>query len=136
MQRFAGWLFSLAFVFAFFYTRFRMGHARFLNLFRRVAAIWFASLGTLAVIVELAWIAWPRLFAYEPPAPAAAKVAYSILFAAVAGFGVYLMRTPSYRPDLGDTMRLMGTEPWSEELTRRQNRSWWTGDPRQDRETT
>jgi hypothetical protein len=135
MQRFAGWFVGFAVISGFLYARFRMGHARFLNFFRRVAAIWFVSLGTLAAIVELTWAEWPRLFPDEPSAPASVKVVYSIVFGAVAVFGVYLMRTPTYRPDLGDTMRLMSTRPWSEELARRQGRSWWTGDPRKDLET-
>ena len=82
------------------------------------------------MIVSVAWIVSPGLFPDEPPAPAWGKVIYAVLFGAVAAFGVHWLRAPTYRPDLGDTMRLMSTEPWADELARRQGRSWWTGDPR------
>jgi hypothetical protein len=130
MQRFVFWVISAAFIASFLYASYRMGHARFMNVFRRVAALWFVSLGSLAVIVSLAWIVWPGLFPDEPPAPVWGQLTYALLFGLVVAFGVHWMRAPTYRPDLGDTMRLMGTEPWPEELARRHGRSWWTGDPR------
>jgi hypothetical protein len=129
MQRFVVSVFGPAIILGLFYASSRMGHARFMNVFRRVVAIWFVSLGSLAVITSIVWIGWPGLFPDEPPAPVWGKVVYAALFGAVAAFGVLLMCAPTYRPDLGDTMRLMGTEPWREELARRQGRRWWTGDP-------
>jgi len=122
--------FGMAFLAAMVTLRWRMGAFRFINAFRRFVAIGFASLGTLAVIISLVWIGWPEVFSDEPPAPLWGKVAYVFLFGLGAAFGVYLMRAPTYRPDLGDTMRLMSNEPWSQELERRRGRSWWTGDPR------
>jgi hypothetical protein len=130
MQLFISWIVGAPFVAGLFYARHRMGHARFMNVFRRVAALWFVSLGSLAVIASFVWIAWPGFSPDEAPAPIWGKVTYGVLFALVVAFGVHWMRVPTYRPDLGDTMRLMGTEPWPEELARRQGRSWWTGDPR------
>lgn len=107
-----------------------MGHARFLNVLRRVAALGFVSLGSLAVIVSLAWIVLPGLFPDVPRAPVWGQLIYALLFGFLVALGIHWMRVPTYRPDLGDTMRLVGTEPWPEELARRHGRSWWTGDPR------
>jgi predicted membrane channel-forming protein YqfA (hemolysin III family) len=121
---------SVAFVAVWFTVRWKMGTFRFGNAFRRVVAIGFISLGTLGVIVCLVWTGWPEVFRDEPPAPLFGKFVSQVLFVLAAGFGVYLVRAPTYRPDLGDTMRLMSNEPWSEELVRRKGRSWWTGDPR------
>jgi hypothetical protein len=101
-----------------------------IDSFRRVVAIGFVSLGTLGFIVSLVWTGWPEVFRDEPPAPLFGKFVSQVLFVLAAGLGVYLVRAPTYRPDLGDTMRLMSNEPWSEELVRRRGRSWWTGDPR------
>jgi hypothetical protein len=122
--------FGVAFIAASVALRRRMGAFRFINAFRRFVAIGFASLGTLAVIISLVWIGWPEVFSDEPAAPLWGKVAYAFLFGLAATLGVYLMLAPTYRPDLGDTMRLMSNEPWSQELERRRGRSWWTGDPR------
>ena len=107
-----------------------MGHARYMNVLRRVAGLWFVSLGSLAVLATIVWIVWPGLAPDEPSAPTWGKIAEGVLFALVVVLGIHWMRVPTYRPDLGDTMRFMGTEPWTEELARRQGRSWWTGDPR------
>ena len=107
-----------------------MGHPRFLNVLRRVAALWFISLGTLAGLASFGWIVWPGLFPDEAPIPIWGKFASGFLCALVVAFGVHWVRVPTYRHDLGDTMRLMDTKPWPEELARRQGRSWWTGDPR------
>jgi uncharacterized membrane protein YqjE len=122
---------SLAFIAVWFAARWKMGSFRFGNAFRRGVAIGFASLGTLGFIVSLVWTFWPQAFRDEPPAPLFGKFVSQVLFVLAAGLGVYLVRMPTYRPDLGDTMRLMSNEPWSEELLRRRGRSWWTGDPRQ-----
>ena len=121
---------SVAFVAVWFVVRGKMGAVRFGNAFRRVVAIGFVSLGTLGFIVSLVWTGWPEVFRDEPPAPLFGKFVSQVLFVLAAGLGVYLVRAPTYRPDLGDTMRLMSNEPWSEELVRRRGRSWWTGDPR------
>ena len=129
MQRFVFWVVGFAFVVSFSYASYRMGHARFLNVLKRVVALGFVSLGSLAVILSLASIVWPGLFPDEPPAPRWGQLIYALVFGLGAAFGVHLMHGPTYRPDLGDTMRLMSTEPWPEELARRKGRSWWTGDP-------
>lgn len=107
----------------------KMGHARFMNAFRRFAALWFVSLASIAVLGTVARAIWPNSFDEPPPSISAALALVSI-FSLVLAFGVWLIRAPSYRPDLGDTMRLMSTEPWADELARRQNRTWWTGDPK------
>jgi hypothetical protein len=106
----------------------RMGHARFMNALRRFGALWCVSLGSIAVLGTVASAIWPDVFE-EAQTSISAFTTVSI-FALVLAFGVWLIRTPSYRPDLGDTMRFMSTEPWADELARRQNRTWWTGDPR------
>lgn len=121
---------SVAFLVVWFAVRRKMGAFRFGNAFRRVVAIGFISLGTLGFIVSFVWTSWPEVFRDEPPAPLFGKFVTQVLFVLAAGLGVYLVRAPTYRPDLGDTMRLMSNEPWSEELVRRRGRSWWTGDPR------
>jgi hypothetical protein len=123
-------LFTVAFVVVWFSARKKMGTFRFYNAFRRVVAIGFVSLGTLGFIVSLVWTIWPQVFRDEPLAPLFGKFVSQVLFVLAAGLGMYLVRAPTYRPDLGDTMRLMSNEPWSEELERRRGRSWWTGDPR------
>jgi hypothetical protein len=107
----------------------KMGHARFMNALRRFGALWCVSLGSIAVLGTIASAIWPDSFGESPPSISAALAIVSI-FALVLAFGAWLIRTPSYRPDLGDTMRLMSTEPWADELARRQNRTWWTGDPK------
>jgi hypothetical protein len=107
----------------------KMGHARFMNAFRRFAALWFIVLGSLAVFGTVAFAIWPDSFE-ETPMSAGAELAMATIFGLVVALGVWLIRRPSYRPDLGDTMRFMSTEPWADELVRRQNRTWWTGDPK------
>jgi hypothetical protein len=87
----AGWLFSLAFIAGFFYVRFRLGHARFLNLLRRVGEVWFLAIGSLGAIVELVWAVWPELFPNEQPTPVSTKLATAAVFAAAAAAG-YLIR--------------------------------------------
>lgn len=122
---------SVAFIVVWFAVRWKMGAFRFGNAFRRVVAIGFVSLGTLVAVVSLVSIGWPEVFSDEPPVPLLGQFVFRVLFVLVGGLGVYLLRTPTYRPDLGDTMRLMSNAPWSEELERRRGRSWWTGNPRQ-----
>ena len=106
----------------------KMGHARFMNALLRVLALWCVSLGSIAVLGTLASAIWPDSF--EEPQTSISVLTLVSIFGLVLAFGVWLIRTPSYRPDLGDTMRLMSTEPWADELARRQNRTWWTGDPK------
>ena len=108
---------------------FKMGHARFMNAFRRVGALWCIILGNLAVLGTVAGAIWPDIVGEEPMSTSA-ELATITIFGLVVAFGVWLIRRPSYRPDLGDTMRFMSTEPWADELARRQNRTWWTGDPK------
>jgi hypothetical protein len=107
----------------------KIGHARFMNAARRFAALWFISLGSLAFVGTVASTIWPDAFA-PAPRSTSGDVGLIVISGLVVAFGIWLIRTPSYRPDLGDTMRLMSTEPWAEELARRGNRAWWTGDPK------
>jgi hypothetical protein len=106
----------------------KMGHARFMNALHRFLALWCVSLGSIAVLATVASAIWPDI-SDERPTSIGVLTTVS-LFGLVLAFGVWLIRRPSYRPDLGDTMRFMSTEPWADELARRQNRTWWTGDPK------
>jgi hypothetical protein len=119
---------GILFVGSFFFLLRKMGHARFTNLLRRVAGLWFVSLGTLAILVEIVGTIWPA--AFDEKTPTSGVIVLVGVFAVAIAIGVWLLRAPSYRPDLGDTMRLLSTEPWPEELQRRKNRTWWTGDPK------
>ena len=119
---------GILFVGSLFLVRRKMGPFRFMNALRRVVGLWFVSLGSLAVIVTVAASIWPDAFGEAVPFN---RVLVSVLaFGFAVVLGIWFLRAPTYRPDLGDTMRLMSTEPWPEELERRKGRTWWTGDPR------
>jgi hypothetical protein len=128
MDWFVLWILRLAIVFGMFILSVKMGHARFMNAFRRFAAFWFVCLGTFAIVGTIASILWPRFFD-QPRTSIGSLIALVIVFGLVVAVGARMLRMPTYRPDLGDTMRLMSNEPWPEELARRQGRSLWTGDP-------
>jgi hypothetical protein len=129
MDWFVSWILIPAIPLSFLILSFKMGHTRFMNAFRRFAAYWFVCLGTLAVVGTIAAIVWPSSVE-ESQASIGTQLSIIIVFGLVVVVGLLMLRMPSYRPDLGDTMRFMSTEPWSEELARRQGRSPWTGDPR------
>jgi hypothetical protein len=99
-----------------------------MNVLRRFAALWFVSLGSIAVVATVAGAIVPDLFPDE-------RITLSYILTTIVASGLFIalgirwLRAPTYRPDLGDTMRIMSTEPWLEELARRQGRNWWTGDP-------
>jgi putative Mn2+ efflux pump MntP len=107
----------------------KRGRFRYRHAVRRFAALWFVVFGTLAVLATVAGAIWPDL-AGTTPVSTSAELAIVSVFGLVLAFGIWLIRAPSYRPDLGDTMRFMSTESWADELARRQNRTWWTGDPK------
>jgi hypothetical protein len=53
----------------------------------------------------------------------------SLLAAAVCiGGGIWLLRSRTYRPDLGDIPYLV--DPFAAKAQDRSNRDWWTGDPK------
>src|SRR3954468_8751857 len=129
MDWFVAWkILSPAIVISIFALSKKMGRFRFLNALRRFAAFWFVCLGTLAVVTTIASIIWPGFFD-GPRTSTGGSIGLIIVFALVMIVGLRMLHMPTYRPDLGDTMRLMSNEPWPEELARRQGRSPWTGDP-------
>jgi hypothetical protein len=129
MDWFVSWILTPAMLLSMPLLSFKMGHARFMNAFRRFAAYWFVCLGTIAVVGTIAVIVWPSAVE-ESEASIGTLLSIIIVFGLVVVVGLLMLRMPAYRPDLGDTMRFMSTEPWPEELARRRGRSPWTGDPR------
>jgi hypothetical protein len=59
MDWFVSWILTPAIFLSMPLLSFKMGHARFMNAFRRFAAYWFACLGTIAVVGTIAVIVWP-----------------------------------------------------------------------------
>jgi hypothetical protein len=129
MDWFVSWILAPAILLSMPLLSFKMGHARFMNAFRRFAAYWFVCLGTIAVVGTIAVIVRPSSVEGSE-ASTGAQLSIIVVFGLVVVVGLLMLRMPTYRPDLGDTMRFMSTEPWPEELARRQGRSPWTGDPR------
>src|ERR1700730_6280955 len=127
MDSFVSWILIPAIPLSFLILSFRMGHARFMNAFRRFAAYWFVCLGTLAVVGTIAAIVWPSSVE-ESPASIGTQISIMIVFGLVAVVGLLMLRMPTYRPDLGDRMRFLSPIPWTDELARRQGRNPWTGD--------
>jgi len=120
---------AIAFVAAIIYARSRLGYFRFSNVLRRVVGLCFVSFPVVGILVTIVGIVWPGAFDAEVTS-SSQLVGLVMFFAPFVAVGIWVLRSPTYRPDLGDTMRLVSTDPWSEELARRQNRSWWTGDPK------
>lgn len=100
----------------------------FYNISRRVVGLWFVSLGSIAVVVGAAWILWPQIDTAAPDT-ILVKLAVIVAFSLAIGWGVLLLRMPTYRPDLGDKWWIMSSA-WAEQLPTRQDRNWWTGNPR------
>jgi hypothetical protein len=113
-----------------FQTRLRRIKPAYSNIVRRVEALWCLCLGTIAVVGSVLWIVRPGTLPSDPSIPIWGRVGLMILFALVAILGARGLRAPTYRPDLGDTMRVKNTDSWKGELSRRADRSWWTGEPR------
>src|SRR3954447_15229057 len=81
----------------------KVGRARFMNGLRRFAGLWFVSLGSLAFLATLASTIWPNAFPDDRHRPISGDVTLLVISSLVVAFGIWLIRTPSYRPDLGDT---------------------------------
>jgi hypothetical protein len=122
------WVLGPGIVLSMFVLSRKMGRFRFRNAFKRFAAYWFICLGTLGAVGSIASIIWPDFFD-DSRTSTAGLIAIIIVFSLAVVVGARMLRMPTFRPDLGDTMRLMSNEPWPEELARRQGRSPWTGDP-------
>ena len=71
----------------------------------------------------------PGTLPSNPSTPMWERAAITILFVLVIALGVRGLRLPTYRPDLGDTASVIRTDSSSEELVRRKDRNWWTGEP-------
>lgn len=117
-------------LFSAFQTRLRTTHPRQFNVVRRVGALSCACLGIYAVIASVLWMVRPGTLPSDPSIPTCERAAITVLFVVVIALGVRGLRLPTYRPDLGDTARVMRTDSASEELVRRKDRNWWTGAPR------
>jgi hypothetical protein len=104
------------------------GYWVFHNVFRRLIGLWFVTLGSLAVIVVAVWLIWPQLDT-TTHVTIAEKVAGIGAFSLAIVWGVFLLRLPTYRPDLGDKPWLMSSA-WAEQLPSRRDRNWWTGSPK------
>jgi hypothetical protein len=102
----------------------------FYNVLRRAIALWFVSLGSVAVVATVVWVIWPQIYTAEPTT-IWGKLATIVAFSLAIVWGIVWMRMPTYRPDMGDTLWIMNASSWAEQRARRQDRSWWTGNPRE-----
>jgi hypothetical protein len=100
------------------------------NIMRRLGGLWCAC-------VALAFLGWAFVALIRPDAvpsksvtlPAGSLVATWLAGAAVAFvISAWALRSRTYRPDLGDHNWF--ASPQRARIERRDNRNWWTGDPR------
>ncbi|HZE09139.1 MAG TPA: hypothetical protein VE110_10345 [Gemmatimonadaceae bacterium] len=100
------------------------------NVFRRIGAIYSVGLGTILLALTAVSTVQPGIFHTNPSLGIGQRLAVAAIFAFVLAIGVDGLRSPTYRPDLGDTMRgRKSKEAWYQELARRNSRNWWTGEP-------
>jgi hypothetical protein len=111
-------------------TRLRTTHPLSFNVVRRVSAIWCVCLGLIALIAGVLWMVRPGTLPSDPSIPMWGRAAITALFVFVLAVGVRGLRLPTYRIDLGDTASVMHADSAREEIVRRQDRNWWTGEPR------
>jgi hypothetical protein len=104
-------------------------HWRAYNVFRRLIGLSFCLAGTFGLLGPVL----QRMgLADGPPLTGDEIVLGSLAWCLAVGFGVFLCRRPTFRPDLGDFTlldyftpgRVMPTK------TERSARGWWTGNPK------
>ena|SRR2546423_10258661 len=117
-------------LFSAFQTRLRTTHPPYFNIVRRVSAIWCVCLGISALIAGVLWMVRPGTLPSDPSAPMWERAAITGLFVFVIAIGIRGLRLPTYRIDLGDTASAIRADSSREEITRRKDRDWWTGEPR------
>ena len=104
---------------------------RFRNITRRLLGLW-------VVLIGAGFGAWGVWLVTHPHWPltgdevAIGPVRYGLLALAVSAAcvscGTWLLRSHTFRPDLGDVYYLL--DPFVAKTQDRSNRHWWTGDPK------
>ena len=104
---------------------------RFRNITRRILGLW-------AVLIGAGFGAWSVWLLAHPHWPLDASVermtatgfglVLLLPFAVCTGSGLWLLRSRTFRPDLGDVLYLL--DPFVAKTQDRSNRYWWTGDPK------
>ncbi len=107
------------------------GWYRLRNVTRRILGLWAVLCGAGFA----AWAVWLLTHPHWPldanavPRTATGAGLVLLLPAAVGiGGGIWLLRSRTYRPDLGDVPFFV--DPFVAKAQGRANRHWWTGDPK------
>ena len=116
-------------------------HARTFNVGLRVAGIWFSLGGIAFLIWSVVYVIRPEEATQVTTLSASAAVDAFLVGSLILTVGGWLLRRPSYRPDLGDVLfsdriyRLLHglpknwARPTPQGYVHPKRRRWWTGDP-------
>jgi hypothetical protein len=112
------------------HTPFSPGYWRCWNVFRRLGGLWCALVGIGALAWTTLALVKPSLVPAESSTALHWVLAVSWLSMSAIAFGLsaWLLRSRTYRPDMGDHNWF--ASPQLARIERRENRNWWTGDPR------
>jgi hypothetical protein len=104
-------------------------HWRIYNVLRRIFGIGALMNGTILALWNLLSLAnarWATELAGEPPPSTWTLVGAVCMSVAFVGLGLVIVRSRTYRPDLGDSHWLAA--PQQARMESRKERNWWTGD--------
>jgi hypothetical protein len=111
-----------------------MSYARFhwslVNIMARMCGIWSGVFAVVAVISGVSDALSPDRVRADALTPLEGAITSVVIGAFMGVLSIVFLRTPSYRPDLGDrtwTFQVMRKSP---DASGESRRSWWTGLPK------